>query len=74
MSVAVEPSQMALPELSDDQIPAFVTTDAQLYRWRVCVGIMFQVAQRPDWNFAVELYNGPLETGDPAEPPAEAAE
>jgi hypothetical protein len=53
-----------LPDLRLDQIPAEVQTEDDLARWKLCVGIMWKVAQRPDWNFALELYRGSLPTGN----------
>lgn len=45
-----------------DQIPAFVMTDADLERWRLCFAITRAVAQRDDPVFARELYFGDLPT------------
>lgn len=53
-----------LPELHGDQVPTLITSDEQLHRWRLCVGVTLQVAGRFDLQFASELYFGDLPTGN----------
>lgn len=46
------------------QVPAFVTTDDELARFKLCFAITRLVAQRDDPSFCRQLYFGSLPTGD----------
>jgi hypothetical protein len=50
-----------------DQIPAFVTNDEELRRFRLCFGIGRGICGRNDPIFVAELFHGDLPTDDAPE-------
>jgi hypothetical protein len=56
-----------LPHLHPGQVPAFITSDDELRRWRLCAGITLLICERFDPGFCRELFFGDLPT-DPVQP------